>query len=201
MAGVKISGDCGGCGLSPGSVTSRDRERRCDIEIAGAVRSSRDGFCECSKISRELNRERTVRRVFSSPTRALKTPAGTVLLEVGFLKSNGIGARFVLVGAIDGNVFGMSRASSSFLGDSTSPPATGCLAPGISISCTSPLSGKARVGNPEYVRGCRGPPLILTSFDPDVHGDVGAERRFRGVSPNEGNLNEAMFSLPLSSPS
>jgi len=48
-----------------------------------------------SKISPEPSRDRTVRRVHSSPlATALNKPASTVLLCVGWVKSRGIGARF-----------------------------------------------------------------------------------------------------------
>ena len=155
MAGVKMSSESMLSRLRPGSVTKRDRDLFADMEMAGTAKSSREGRCEWSKISREPSRERTVRRVFSSPTRALNTPAGTVLVEGGFLKSRGMGARFSFVTATVG-MYGslFSFSSESLSGESSFSS---------SISAGSSRRRIESLGKPEKVRGCNGPPLACKS--------------------------------------
>ena len=80
IAGVKISSESMLLCLRPGSVTKCDQDLFVDMEMAGIVKSLREGHCEWSQISCKPSCEQTVHRVFSSPTRALNT--GAVLIEV-----------------------------------------------------------------------------------------------------------------------
>jgi hypothetical protein len=98
IAGVKISSESTLLHLRPGwRNTVSDRQ-----------------FCVSQVVSEQFI------AFFSSPTRAFNMPAGTVLVEGGFLKSRGMGARFSFVTATIGMYCSsVSFSSESLLGKSS----------------------------------------------------------------------------------